>query len=179
MGQSQISDGNLTLTPIFSAAMSHASATRAVFEEIIELINQGEVRAAIELCQSTLERYPRDVNILGLLGVIYLKQNRHAEAEPLLLEGWDGRDRDRLSEDLGILMLEQERGEEAVELLEKAAHLDPNSETALFNLGKARVLIGKGKEADEAFEASFALSPTRKLLAEAARLHADGKMSAS
>lgn len=157
--------------------MSHASATRAVFEEIIELINRGEVHAAVEACEATLERYPRDVNILGLLGVIYLKQNRPAEAERYLRKTIElAPSFAKPHEDLGILLLDQERGEEAVALLEKAARLDPSSETAMFNLGKARVLIGKGKEADEAFEASFALSPTRKLLADAARLHADGNM---
>ena len=45
-------------------------------EEIIDLINQGEIDRAIGLCNETLERFPRDVNILGLLGAIYLKQNR-------------------------------------------------------------------------------------------------------
>jgi tetratricopeptide (TPR) repeat protein len=156
--------------------MSQVSATRAVFEEIIELINSGEMQSAINLCEESLERFPRDVNILGLLGAIYLKQNRHEEAEGILRRTIEmAPSFAKPHEDLGILLFDLGRAEEAIPLLEQAAHLDPKSETALFNLGKARAKAGKGKEADEAFEAAFKLNPTRKLLAEAASLHAEGK----
>ncbi|MEP5766209.1 MAG: sulfotransferase [Halieaceae bacterium] len=155
--------------------MSQVTASRAVFEEIIDQINRGEINAAIALSTETLESYPGDVNILGLLGAIYLKQNRFDKAEHYLRQTIAlAPSFAKPHEDLGILLLDQDRADEAVTLLEQAAHLDPRSETALFNLGKARIKIGKGKEADEAFEAAFALSPTRKLLADAARLHADG-----
>ncbi|MHC5066847.1 MAG: tetratricopeptide repeat-containing sulfotransferase family protein, partial [Planctomycetota bacterium] len=158
--------------------MSHVSATRAVFEEIIDLINQGEIDKAIGLCEETLERFPRDVNILGLLGAIYLKQNRAEDAEQYLRRTIElAPSFAKPHEDLGILLLDRDRPDEAVEMLQKATRLDPKSETAIFNLGKALVKIGKGQEADQAFEKAFELSPTRKLVSEAARLHADGKFA--
>ena len=76
-------------------------------------------------------------------------------------------------------LLELERFEESVEILQKAVRLDPKLEFAQFNLGKALALTGKGEEADAAFESSFALSPERKLLAQAARLHKEGQLEGS
>jgi len=152
------------------------TATRAVFDEIIELINSGEIDAAVALCRQTLEQFPRDVNLLGLLGAIYLKQNRHADAEAILRQTIEmAPSFAKPQEDLGILLLDLGRPEDAIPLLQNAVRLDPRSETGLFNLGKALAAVGKGKEADAAFEASFELSPTRKLLAEAAALHAKGQ----
>ena len=52
----------------------------------------------------------------------------------------------------------------------------PTLEGAHFNLGKALAMLGKGKEADEAFEKSFDLNPERKKLAHAAEHQKAGRL---
>jgi len=79
-------------------------------------------------------------------------------------------------EDLGTLLLEENRPEEAVPLLQNATRLDPQAELAFFNLGKALAKLGKGSEADKAFEASFELNPERKKLALAAEHQREGRL---
>ncbi len=65
---------------------------------------------------------------------------------------------------------------EAVAVLRTATRLDPTLESAHFNLGKALALLGKGKEADAAFEQCFELNPERKKLALAAEHQKAGRV---
>ena len=60
--------------------------------------------------------------------------------------------------------------------LERATRLDPSLERAWFCLGKALAQLGRGKEADVAFEKSFELSPERRLMAIAAEHQKDGRL---
>ena len=76
--------------------------------------------------------------------------------------------------DLGQLLVDTHRHEEAIEVLENAIRLEPREDSAWFNLGKARAMLGHGREADEAFERSFELNPGRKALAHAAELQQSG-----
>ena len=78
-------------------------------------------------------------------------------------------------EDLGFLFYETGRPTDAVEVLETATRLDPQSEPAFYTLGRALAAIGKGTESDDAFEASFELNPQRKQLALAAEHHKAGR----
>ena len=54
-------------------------------------------------------------------------------------------------EDLGILLLQQNKAEAALPLLQKAVRLDPTLEEAHFQAGKALAQLGRGQEADAAF----------------------------
>ena len=60
--------------------------------------------------------------------------------------------------------------------IDPSSHVDPKAELAHFNLGRALAMLGKGKEADAAFEASFKLNPERQKLALAAEKHKEGKL---
>jgi tetratricopeptide (TPR) repeat protein len=156
--------------------MPSQTASRAQFEEIIELINEGQAEQARQLCHTALQQFPRDVTMLGLMGAICMKTNDNKEAERYLRETLKlAPSFAKPHEDLGILLVNLGRNEEAVPILEKAARLDPKNPGILFNLGKALAKQGKGKEADEIFEAAFELAPERKMLADAARLHGEGK----
>ncbi len=54
--------------------------------------------------------------------------------------------------------------------------LDPSLERAWFNLGKALAMLGRGKEADAAFEKCFELSPERRHMALAAEHQKEGRL---
>jgi tetratricopeptide (TPR) repeat protein len=156
--------------------MPRQTASRAQFEEIIELINEGQAEQARKLCHGALQQFPSDVTMLGLMGAICMKTNANKDAEQYLRKTLKlAPSFAKPHEDLGILLVNLGRNEEAVPILEKAARLDPRNPGVLFNLGKALAKQGKGKEADEVFEAAFELAPERKMLADAARLHGEGK----
>jgi tetratricopeptide (TPR) repeat protein len=79
-------------------------------------------------------------------------------------------------EDLGYLLLRANRAGDALPVLERATRLDPSLERAWFSLGKALALLGRGKDADAAFERSFELSPERRLMAHAAEHQKEGRI---
>jgi tetratricopeptide (TPR) repeat protein len=152
-------------------------SARERFDRVLELISAQEFAAAEELCRELLQKTPEDVNILGLRGAVLIKLNRLDEAEAVLRQAL------RLApsfakphEDLGIVLLEKGNPAGAVEVLENAVRLDPALELAWFNLGKALARLGRGAEADAAYEKSFELNPERKMTAQAAELHRDGRL---
>ncbi|MBP8926833.1 MAG: tetratricopeptide repeat protein, partial [Pseudomonadales bacterium] len=157
--------------------MVQRDAPRSLFEEAIGLVDRGDTLAAENLCRETLERFPRDASILGLLGAVLLRLQRYPEAEQLLRQTVDvAPSFAKPWEDLGTLLLERNRVDEALECLQRAVHLDPRLDLAHFNLGKALAQLGRGAEADLAFEASFELAPQRKALAHAALALREGRV---
>jgi tetratricopeptide (TPR) repeat protein len=152
-------------------------APKAVFDETIALINSGELGAAETHCRAALDRYPRDVNMMALLGALLIKLDQLAEAEAKLLEAIaEAPTFAKPHEDLGRLLVRQKRPSEALPHLERATHLDPKLENAWFTLGQALAMLGRGAEADRAFERCFALSPERRLMALAAEHQKEGRL---
>lgn len=157
--------------------MSQPYASRQKLNEAIELINAGEAHKAEALCREAIERNPRDVNMVALLGATLLKTGQISEAEKFLREAIElAPSFAKPHEDLGTLLLEENRPDEAAEILRNATRLDPQAELAFFNLGRALILLGQGAEADKVFEASFELNPERKKLALAAEHHRNGQL---
>ena len=113
----------------------------------------------------------------ALLGALLVKMERREEAEATLREVIDAAPSfAKPAEDLGYLLLQADRAADALPFLERATHLDPTLERAWFSLGKALALLGRGKEADAAFEKSFELSPERRLMALAAEHQKEGRI---
>ena len=157
--------------------MSQQHASQAKLNEAIQLINSGQADKAEALCRDAVERNPRDVNMIALLGATLFKTRQTREAEKFLRDAIElAPNFAKPHEDLGILLLEENRPDEAVILLQNATRLDPQAELAFFNLGKALAMLGKGAEADKAFEASFELNPERKKLALAAEHQRNGRL---
>ena len=157
--------------------MQQARAPRSVFDAILGLLQNRKADEAIARARQELSRYPDDVNILGLLGAALGDQERFREAEEILLRVIDLTPTfAKPYEDLGTLLLQQGLADKAIPLLEKATRLDPKQESSHFQLGKALAQVGRGAEADAAFERSFELSPTRGMMARAAEHHAAGRL---
>jgi tetratricopeptide (TPR) repeat protein len=152
-------------------------APKSVFDEAIGLINSGDLAAAEARCRSALETYPRDVNMLALLGALLVKLDRAAEAEQTLSQAIAHAPTfAKPHEDLGYLLVQQDRAAEALPYLERATHLDPKLEKAWFTLGKALAMLGRGADADKAFERCFELSPERRMMALAAEHQKEGRL---
>ena len=152
-------------------------APRSLFNDILESLQANQTEQALASCREALSRYPEDVNLLGLLGATLGDIGQMSEAEKTLQRVIDlAPTFAKPYEDLGTLLMQQQRAEEAIPLLEKSLRLDPNMEEACFQLGKALAMVGRGKEADVAFERSFALSPERGMMAHAAEHHKAGRL---
>jgi tetratricopeptide (TPR) repeat protein len=157
--------------------MQATATPRALFNEVLGLINAGELSVAETRCREALQRYPGDVNMKALLGALLVKLDHRAEAEATLRTVIDAAPSfAKPAEDLGYLLVNSGRAAEALHFLERATRLDPALERAWFSLGKALALLGRGKEADVAFEKCFELSPERRLMALAAEHQKAGRL---
>jgi len=149
---------------------------KANLNQAIDLINSGQIGAAMRICRDALKKEPDDVNMTALLGAMLLKSREMGLSEKYLRRAIElAPNFAKPHEDLGFLLYETGRPTDAVEVLETATRLDPQSEPAFYTLGRALAAIGKGTESDDAFEASFELNPQRKQLALAAEHHKAGR----
>jgi tetratricopeptide (TPR) repeat protein len=157
--------------------MQTPTAPRAVFDEAVRLIEAGELGAAEARCRAALHAWPGDINLEALLGALLLKMDRRAEAETLLRAVVAAAPSfAKPAEDLGFLLVQSARPADALPFLEQATRLDPSLERAWFTLGKALALLGRGKEADAAFERCFERSPERRMMAHAAEHQKEGRI---
>ncbi len=157
--------------------MHPPTAPKAVFNESIGLINAGELGAAEARCRAALTKYPGDINLQALLGALLVKRDRREEAEQLLRGVIAAAPSfAKPAEDLGFLLLQEGRAADALPFLERATRLDPTLERAWFTLGKALALLGRGQDADAAFEKCFERSPERRLMALAAEHQKEGRI---
>ena len=125
--------------------MQSPLAPQSAFEDTVALIKSGDLGAAEARCRAALEAYPRDINMMALLGALLVKMNRAAEAEQRLGETIAlAPTFAKPHEDLGYLLVQENRPLEAVPYLERATHLDPTLEKAWFTLGKALAMLGRG-----------------------------------
>jgi tetratricopeptide (TPR) repeat protein len=132
----------------------------------LDALGSRDPRRAEFLCRGRLEADPDSVEFLRLLGRSLAMQARFDEAETALLRAMElRRDSAALHEDLGGLRMMQERPEDAVASLQAALRLDPQLPLAGKKLGQALAMLGRGAEADAAFEAWFGDSQDRASVA--------------
>jgi len=93
-------------------------APRSLFNDILALLQERKTEQALASCRETLSRYPDDINILGLLGATLGDQGKFEEAENILGKVIDlAPTFAKPYEDLGTLLMQQQRAEEAIPLL--------------------------------------------------------------
>lgn len=157
--------------------MNQPVASRTTFNQVIKLINTGQLVDAVAACRAAVAANNDDVTMVALLGATLLKTGERREAEEQLRHAIALAPAfAKPHEDLGFLLVESGRMKEAVDVLETATRLDPNAELAFMSLGRAFAATGRGAQADRAFEAAFELNPERKRLAFAAEHQKHGRL---
>lgn len=153
-----------------------AGDSRKNVDDIFRHINAGQVDQAEALCRTVLENDPEDFNVLGILGAILLQKGHLGDAENHLLKTIELEPAfAKPHEDLGLLYLRQDDPERAADCFLKATQLDPNGPTAFRGLAEANLRTGNREQAAAAHRRFLELSPDARMLAEADKLHREGK----
>jgi len=156
--------------------MQGSSESQDSMEQVFRLINTGQIRPAEQLCHQIIENEPENINILGILGAILLKQNKIGEAEVYLQRTIDlAPTFAKPHEDLAILYLSQNQPDRAIKFFETSIQLDPTQASAFLGLANAFLRIGKKKEAELAQRKYLELSPIGRALEEASKLLKEGQ----
>ena len=140
-------------------------------------LRAGDATMAEKMCRQALTEYPRDANLLCLLGASMLKQNKPREAEQTLSRAVSLYPQfARAHETLADALIMQGRLPEGLESLDRAAELEPGSASVRFKKGKVLDGLGRNDEASKAFEDSFKLTPHKEELVRGLRLQRMGNI---
>ncbi|MDX1555434.1 MAG: sulfotransferase, partial [Xanthomonadales bacterium] len=134
----------------------------------------GDLDEAENICRRAQVSFPRDPNILCLLGEVLLKQGRTQEALSWFtrtLVNFPGYP--RALEGSGRSLLAEKRAAKAVKFLKRAAKRLPDRSSTHLALSRALLLAGKGHEAESALQRALQLDPGRAAVARAADLLSD------
>lgn len=142
---------------------SATDSAKTSFDRANTFLRAGDAPMAERLCRQALNDFPRDVNLLCLLGATLIRQHKPDEAEHTLSRATRlYKDFSRAHEGLAEVFIMQGRLQLALESLQRAEALEPGS--ASIRNKKAMVLTGLGDQdgATREFEASFKLTPHRE-----------------
>jgi tetratricopeptide (TPR) repeat protein len=120
-------------------------------------LRAGDAATAEKMCRQALDEFPRDANLLCLLGASMLKQNRAREAEHTLSRAVRMYPAfARAHETLADAFIMQGKLPKGLEALDRAAELEPGSASVRFKRGK--VLDGLGRDDEASWYADYACS---------------------
>lgn len=156
--------------------MQHEPENKDPMERAFRFINAGQMDRAEQFCRQVIEEEPENINVLGMLGAILLKQHKTDEAETILLRTISMAPTfAKPHEDLGMLYMSQNQAERASKFFETSVQLDPTQASAYNGLAHALFRIGRTKEAESAQRKYLELSPGARALAEASRRIEEGQ----
>jgi tetratricopeptide (TPR) repeat protein len=150
---------------------------RASFERAATFLRAGDSAMAEKICRRALNAFPRDANLLCLLGASLIKQERPRDAEHTLTRAVQlFNDFARAHEGLAEALIMQGKLDEALESLRRAESLEPGNESIHMKQAKVLTALGRDDDAAKQFEATFGLSPHREDLVRGLRLQRLGNL---
>jgi len=127
---------------------------------VSRFLDGGQLDQAEQFCREVIETQGENINMLGILGAILLKQRKINEAEKYLKRTIDlAPTFAKPHEDLGGLYLSENKPEKAAKYFEKSARLDPGQVSALFGLANAQLQTDKRREAEDTCDAILEKEP--------------------
>lgn len=135
---------------------------KASFDRATTFLRGGDAVLAERICRQALNAFPRDANLLCLLGATLIKQEKPKDAEHTLSRAVRiFNDFSRAHEGLAEALIMQGKLPEALESLKRAAKLEPGSGSIRLKMAKVLTGLGRDDDATQQFEASFKLTPYR------------------
>jgi tetratricopeptide (TPR) repeat protein len=150
---------------------------KASFDRASTFLRAGDAVLAERICRQALNAFPRDANLLCLLGASLIKQERPRDAEHTLSRATRiFNDFSRAHEGLAEALIMQGKLAESLASLERAAELEPGSASIRMKKAKVLTALGRDDDATKQFEASFKLAPHREELVRGLGLQRMGKL---
>lgn len=120
----------------------------------IDYLRNGNYTQAVEKLEKALEYDPRIVDAHWALAVAYQRINEPAGAERHYQRALDLKDRPEIANSYGVFLCEQDRVEEGLKYLDRAANDSryPGQTDALANAGVCLDRVGKYDRADKYFD---------------------------
>ena len=151
-----------------STAVSGQSI-REWYDQALKFKKAGDYEEAEQICRRANVIYPRDPNILCLLGEVLLKQRRAQEAQSWFTRALKNfPEFPRALEGTGRVLLAERKPAKAVGFLQKAANALPDRYSTHLALGRALALAGQSAKADTAISRALELNPDKAVIARAA-----------
>jgi len=156
---------------------SDAIRIRDTHGKIVGCIQQGNLVEAEALARQILRAHPRDANILLVLGVALMRQNKFKEALKHLSKSIKiAPELAGVHEEYGLALAASGRFKEAEESLQSALKLDPNSKSVHAKLTRLQAMQGNDEESQKTRERMFEINPHWQKLQDARKLQTDGKL---
>ena len=150
---------------------------KASFERAVTFLRGGDPETAEQVCRKGLGEVPNDPNLLCLLGASLLQQSKPGRAEGPLAKAvqmYPGFSKGH--EGLAEVYILQGKLQAALECLQTASRLEPDSSSIKLKLGKVLSGLGRSDDASAEFEASFKLTPFREDLVRGLQLQRMGNL---
>jgi tetratricopeptide (TPR) repeat protein len=132
----------------------------AGIQESADKIRQGDLDGAVAQLKEILDKNPKDVNALYLIGMAYSKKQMFPEATGAFLQVAEMAPTFAAAlHQLGVCYQQQDQPDKALEAYKKALDLDPANIDAFYNSG---LILFKQSRVDEAlvqFEKAVVLKP--------------------
>lgn len=137
-------------------ALSYSKTTKT-FEECKKIFNQGRFEESIKILKELLKENPKDFNANSCLAISYTETGKHKKAiEHYEIAIAESHENNEKLEDIYFhrsrSFLELNKGNKAIEDLQKTLEINPENHIALLNLGTAYSFMGKYKEGLEQVE---------------------------
>ncbi len=151
-------------------------SVRAFYETALRAKQAGELDDAERVCRRGQVIYPRDPNLLCLLGEILLARRQPQEAQ-----SWFSRtlknfpDYPRALEGKGRALLAERKPRRAARYLRQAAEALPDRYSTHLALGRALAMSGEGAEAERAIQRAIELNPDKAVISQASEAMSAGQ----
>ncbi len=157
--------------------MHEHDSPKASFDRAKTFLRAGDAVLAERICRQALNTFPRDANLLCLLGATLIKQEKARDAEHTLTRAVQMfGDFSRAHEGLAEALIMQGKLAEALESLQRADKLEPGSGSIKMKQAKVLTALGRDDEANTYFEESFKLTPHREDLVRGLALQRMGNL---
>jgi tetratricopeptide (TPR) repeat protein len=132
----------------------------AGIQESADKIRQGDMDGAVAQLKEILDKNPKDVNALYLIGMAYSKKKMFPEAMGAFLQVAEMAPKFAAAfHQLGVCYQQQDQPEKALEAYKKALELDPANTDVFYNSGLILFKQSRVDEALERFEKALVLKP--------------------
>ncbi|AWH87930.1 O-linked N-acetylglucosamine transferase, SPINDLY family protein [Limnobaculum parvum] len=129
------------------------------YQEALALYNKGEYLKAEGILRQLVQRAPRFVDAVHLLGVVYYLLNRHTEAESLVRKAIVIKPTSECYFNLGLIYRELNKDAEAETAFLNAIKLDPRHAKAANNLGNIELGKKNYVKAEHYYDVAIASAP--------------------